>query len=183
MAADIRLVGMLKFHLLILIWIPTSMGFFAYDFTFTETPQFSVALPGDSVYFSCKTNLPNNQENLSWWHNGKSIQGTSKAKGHLTFKVSTEPEVFSQQIGKYQCLAGPRNTTFRLASEDAELSIAYLEDFSVAKDEIIEIFEGNDIVIPCQVPKSVPLPFIQFERNASYFLKNSSLLAYLFCLF
>ena len=180
MAADIRLVGvLLKFHLLllllILMWIPTSiLGFASYDFTFTETPQFSVALPGDSVYFSCKTNLPNNQENLTWWHNGKPIQGATSnkaSKGHLTFKVSTDPEVFSKQIGKYQCLAGPRNTTFRLASEDAELSIAYLEDFSVAKHayEIIEIFEGNDIVIPCQVPKSVPLPFIQFERNVSYF--------------
>ncbi len=36
---------------------------------FEETPQYSVALPGDSVFFSCRTNLPIAEENVTWVHN------------------------------------------------------------------------------------------------------------------
>ena len=30
---------------------------------------------------------------------------------------------------------------------------------------LYQVYEGNDIVIPCQVPKSVPPAFVQFVRN------------------
>jgi hypothetical protein len=36
---------------------------------FESTPQYSVALPGDSVFFSCRTNLPVAEENVTWVHN------------------------------------------------------------------------------------------------------------------
>ena len=41
-----------------------------HDVAFVESPQYSVALPGDSVYFSCRTNLPASLENITWLHNG-----------------------------------------------------------------------------------------------------------------
>ena len=30
---------------------------------------------------------------------------------------------------------------------------------------LYQVYEGNDIVVPCQVPKSVPPAFVQFVRN------------------
>ena len=111
--------------------------------------------------------MPKSQEqNITWYHNKQPFPYQPKAnKGHLTFKVSTNPEIFSKQIGTYQCIAGPVGSSYRVASEEADLNIAYLNDFPPAKDEILEIFEGNDIVIPCQTPESIPPPFIQFEKN------------------
>lgn len=41
-----------------------------------------------------------------------------------------------------------------------------MEDFQGQEEaEVIEIFEGNDAVIPCQVPESVPPAFVHFLRN------------------
>ena len=86
--------------------------------------------------------------------------------GDLTFKVSTDVKVYSKQEGTYQCVGGAQGSRFRVASQEADLSIAKLEDFTgTLKDDLIEVYEGNDIVVPCQVPKSVPPAFVQFVRN------------------
>ena len=44
-----------------------------HDVAFIESPQYSVALPGDSVYFNCRTNLPASLENITWLHNGRPL--------------------------------------------------------------------------------------------------------------
>ena len=84
----------------------------------------------------------------------------------MTFKVSTDVKVYSKQEGTYQCVGGAQGSRFRVASQEADLSIAKLDDFTgTLKDDLIEVYEGNDIVVPCQVPKSVPPAFVQFVRN------------------
>jgi hypothetical protein len=58
----------------------------------------------------------------------------------LTFKVSTDVKVYSKQEGTYQCVGGAQGSRFRVASQEADLSIAKLEDFSgTLKDDLIEV--------------------------------------------
>ena len=94
--------------------------------------------------------------------------------GALTFKVSTDIKVYSKQEGAYQCVGGAQGSRFQIASQEANLSIAKLEDFpATLKDDLIEVYEGNDIVVPCQVPNSVPPPFVQFLQNGNPILDNN----------
>ena len=67
--------------------------------------------------------------------------------GDITFKVSTDAEVYTKQEGTYQCVGGAQGSRFRVASEEADLSIAKLEDFTGGpfKNDLIEVYEGNDI--------------------------------------
>ena len=48
----------------------------------------------------------------------------------MTFKVSTDVKVYSKQEGTYQCVGGAQGSRFRVASQEADLSIAKLEDFT-----------------------------------------------------
>jgi hypothetical protein len=137
--------------LLLVALLPTAVVIMAipHELSFLESPQYSVALPGDSVYFSCKTNLPASLENITWLHNGLALEGLTgsgkarKSKGHLTFKVSQNPDIYEKQVGKYQCIGSAIGSLFRLASEEAELSIAQIGEFKVEKDVTIEVFEVN----------------------------------------
>ena len=158
MAADIRLV--IAFAI-----ISTCANGISHDLTFTESPQYSVALPGWSVYFSCQTNLKAHEETLTWWHNEVPLNSDIDNQRSLIFNISQNPAVFAEQTGSYRCIAGPKGSPFKIASREAELNIAHLDDFQDAKDEIIEIYVSNDVLIPCQVPNSVPPPFIQFEKD------------------
>ena len=56
---------------------------------------------------------------------------------------------------------------FDFSITEAELNIAHLEDFDDDNDDDkeIEIYEGNDAVIPCQVPESIPPAFVHFLYN------------------
>ena len=40
---------------------------------FVEHPQFAVALPGESVFFDCKTNSGAGDEAIRWLHDGELI--------------------------------------------------------------------------------------------------------------
>ena len=40
---------------------------------FVEHPQFAVALPGESVFFDCKTNSDAGDEAIRWLHDGELI--------------------------------------------------------------------------------------------------------------
>ncbi len=164
MAADTHLTA----FILALSWLFLGgQARFYHEVSFIESPQYSVALPGDSVYFNCHTNLPSSLENITWLHNGQALPWHGRSRdGQLTFKVSTDPQVFRQQEGTYQCVGGAQGSQFQIASLEAKLSIAQLEDFvKVNKIEQIEVYEGNDIIIPCHVPKSVPPAFVQFSHN------------------
>ena len=48
---------------------------------FVEHPQFAVALPGESVFFDCKTNSDAGDEAIRWMHDGVLIsKGDSEYK-------------------------------------------------------------------------------------------------------
>jgi hypothetical protein len=93
MAADTHLLILVSASLLIgppyLAWVECSRGGDGgsggsgsyHDVAFIESPQYSVALPGDSVYFNCRTNLPASLENITWLHNGKPLPWKSTTGG------------------------------------------------------------------------------------------------------
>ena len=91
-----------------------------HEVRFVEMPQYSVALPGDSVYFSCATNLPTSLEEITWLHNGQVLKHQQDKfhidKGQLTFKISTDPLVYKSQEGSYQCIGGASGSKFKIAS-------------------------------------------------------------------
>ena len=72
MAADTHLFVLVTSFWTILARVQCSRGGY-HDVAFIESPQYSVALPGDSVYFSCRTNLPVALENITWLHNGNPL--------------------------------------------------------------------------------------------------------------
>ena len=51
-----------------------------------------------------------------------------------------------------------------MASLPASLALAELGDFIPARDDAVEAFVGNDVVIDCTVPDSNPPAFVQFYK-------------------
>ena len=113
MAADTHLLILVSVSLLIgppyLAWVECSRGGDGgsgsyHDVAFIESPQYSVALPGDSVYFNCRTNLPASLENITWLHNGKPLPSKLTTGGmylvHLIWTTNTNLE-FLQWIFVY----------------------------------------------------------------------------------
>jgi hypothetical protein len=87
-----------------------------------------------------------------------------EVQGHLSFRVDTDPANYLRQTGDYRCIAGSRNRF--IASLPAKLRIAHLDDFQpLDKPEVIEAFVGNDVVIGCKVPDSIPPPFVQVLQD------------------
>ena len=99
MAADTHLLILVSASLLIgppyMAWVECSRGGDSsggggsgsyHDVAFIESPQYSVALPGDSVYFNCRTNLPASLENITWLHNGKPLPSKLTTGGMFTKK-------------------------------------------------------------------------------------------------
>ena len=94
MAADTHLLILVSASLLIIgppymAWVECSRGGDSsgphyHDVAFIESPQYSVALPGDSVYFNCRTNLPASLENITWLHNGKPLPSKLNTGGRMT---------------------------------------------------------------------------------------------------
>jgi len=94
-------------------------------------------------------------------------------QGHLSFRVDTDPANYLRQTGDYRCIAGSRNRY--IASLPAKLRIAHLSDFAGTgeKPEVIEVYVGNDVIIGCKVPDSIPPPFVQVIL-VNYFDQNSN---------
>ena len=85
-----------------------------------------------------------------------------EAQGHLSFRVDTDPINYLRQTGDYRCIAGSRNRF--IASLPAKLRIAHLSDFTVIeRPEVVEAYVGNDVIIGCKVPESIPPPFVQVK--------------------
>jgi hypothetical protein len=93
--------------------------------------------------------------------------------------VDTDPANYLRQTGDYRCIAGSRNRY--IASLPAKLRIAHLSDFAGTgeKPEVIEVYVGNDVIIGCKVPDSIPPPFVQvilvnyFDQNSNFQHKNT----------
>lgn len=136
---------------------------------FVEHPQYSVALPGDRVYFSCKTNRASSDHSIRWLHNRKLIPENDPnyqmSNGALTLQMHSSPEAYQNQSGEYQCLSS-LSPSLSIASLPASLSIAKLEDFMFERPKTVEAYRGNDVVIECaQAPESNPPAFIQFYKD------------------
>ena len=144
---------------------------------FVEHPEDVVSLPGDSVFFSCESNTTRK----IWWLHNRTIllnpSGSdhglkmSDSGGSLSFRLGQHASEWTQQVGEYQCVTeqtpedeATRNRYFVL-SRPANLSVAHLLDFKVERNKTIETFEGNDVVIPCRLPWSLPPAFVQFFHD------------------
>ena len=80
--------------------------------------------------------------------------------GSLSFRVSRD------KAGDYQCVSGGVSGRGRalFASLPASLAVAQLGDFAPERDDAVEAFVGNDVVIDCSVPDSNPPAFVQFYK-------------------
>ena len=90
-----------------------------------------------------------------------------RGPGSLSFRVSRD------KAGVYQCVsatgASPaqrRRRTF--ASLPAALAIAQIGNFVPERDETLEAFVGNDVVVDCNVPESNPPAFVQFYKASAF---------------
>ena len=143
---------------------------------FLQNPETVVGIPGDSVYFECNTNVENG--NIWWLFNRSKVISSHKYKiSHggkiLSFKLKSKGGE-SQEVGQYQCVTEQRSSEdvtnnphshYFVASISGHLSLAYLKDFSNRRGNIIEAYEGNEVVIGCDVPKSNPPAFVQYYKN------------------
>ena len=73
------------------------------------------------------------------------------------------------KAGDYQCVTtssgGLSRRRMAVASLPASLALAALGDFPPAgRDDAVEAFVGNDVVIDCTVPDSNPPAFVQFYK-------------------
>eukprot|EP00096_Caligus_rogercresseyi_P016181 TRINITY_DN8749_c0_g1_i1.p1 TRINITY_DN8749_c0_g1~~TRINITY_DN8749_c0_g1_i1.p1 ORF type:complete len:119 (-),score=19.31 TRINITY_DN8749_c0_g1_i1:129-485(-) len=90
---------------------------------FLERPQNSVANPGDTVYFNCKTNA--SEDLIQWAHDGVLLSpldypAYTLSKNFLSFELGESLEDYSVQIGEYQCIGDGS-----LATPPAKLSGIY----------------------------------------------------------
>ncbi|TRY76666.1 hypothetical protein TCAL_10687 [Tigriopus californicus] len=136
---------------------------------FVEHPQYSVALPGDRVYFSCETNRGSSDHSIRWMHNRQLIPENDPnyqmSNGALTLEMHPTAELSQNQSGEYQCVSS-LHRRWSIASLPASLSIAKLEDFMFERPKTLEAYRGNDVVIECaQAPESNPPAFIQFYQD------------------
>ncbi|XP_071749386.1 interference hedgehog-like [Lepeophtheirus salmonis] len=146
---------------------------------FEERPQNSVANPGDTVYFNCKTNI--SEEFVQWTYKGQLISAQELSvytisKNYLSFELGLTKDIYSKQIGEYQCIGRES-----IATLPANLSIAELKEFSSeGKNSSFEVTQGNDVIIHCDVPYSNPPGFVEYYRDGIYLeaevLLNSEIL-------
>ena len=73
------------------------------------------------------------------------------------------------KVGDYQCVTSSGGLSRRrrtaVASLPASLALAALGNFPPAgRDDAVEAFVGNDVVIDCTVPESNPPAFVQFYK-------------------
>ena len=88
--------------------------------------------------------------------------------------MDTDPSNYLRQTGDYRCIAGSRNRY--IASLPAKLRIAHLSDFADdVKPEVVEAFVGNDVIIGCKVPDSIPPPFVQVRSPNFPYLNSENL--------
>ena len=171
MAADIRL------YLTILgSLVSLARTEIYHDFQFVEKPEDISTLPGDKIFFSCATNLPSSLEEILWLHNGNPLQKDQNYRfdnGQLTFKISTDPSFYTQQEGTYQCIGGASGSKFRIASSEAELSIARLGEFAPDRPNTIEMFEVRRLFIRFTMTSlSMTSPF-SMTSLIHYFVRRS----------
>ena len=143
MAADIRLFVTFLSFFCVLHAVEAEIY---HDFKFVEKPEDISTLPGDKIFFSCATNLPSSLEEIIWLHNGNPIEDSKLQhykldSGQLTFKISTDPQIYSLQEGSYQCIGGASGSKFKIASSQAHLRIAHLADFTESRPNNIQMFE------------------------------------------
>lgn len=79
--------------------------------------------------------------------------------GTLSFSLDSAED---SKLGDYRCVSEV-SQMFQV-SKSARVSLAFMDDFLPDKPETLDIFEGNDVIIDCQVPKSNPPAFVQFYK-------------------
>ena len=85
--------------------------------------------------------------------------------GQLAIKVRTSRRHRDRQKGRYECVAGAGDA--QLMSLPAQLDIAHIDKFPAIIDPGPGVVGnvGNNIILPCTPPASVPPPIIQWYKD------------------
>ena len=138
---------------------------------FTEVPQSSVVPPGDTVFFLCKTNVGKEQK-IRWLHNGVVLDPKKRrdiriSNGQLEVIVKNHTRHNDRQKGRYECVAGVENMF--LMSLPAQLDIAHIDKFPDSEPDIEIVGNvGNNVILPCTPPESIPPAIIQWYKNGTH---------------
>ena len=85
--------------------------------------------------------------------------------GQLAIKIRTSRRHRDRQKGRYECVAGTRDIA--LMSLPAQLDIAHIDKFPPVTEPGPGVVAnvGNNVILPCAPPASVPPPIIQWYKN------------------
>ena len=134
---------------------------------------------------SDKTN-PYSDQKIRWIHNGVSLESNKRNGIKITddgdrmeIKIKSSRRHWERQAGRYSCVAGLDGMF--LMSAPALLSIAHIDKFPSSTSTTSVVGNvGNNVILPCKPPTSVPPPIIQWFKDGSPVLleERSSLVSY-----
>ena len=88
------------------------------------------------------------------------------SSGQLSIKIKTSRRHRARQKGRYECVAGVERMF--LMSLPAQLSIAHIDKFpSSSSGTTIVGNVGNNVILPCSPPASVPPPIVQWYKEGT----------------
>ena len=110
-------------------------------------------------------------QKIRWLHNGVSLDAQKRkdiriSNGQLSIKIKTSRRHRDRQKGRYECVAGVDRMF--LMSLPAQLSIAHIDKFpssSSAQGMVGNV--GNNVILPCSPPPSVPPPLVQWYKDGA----------------
>ena len=127
-------------------------------------------------------------QKIRWIHNGVSLESNkrngikiSDSGDRMEIKIKSSRRHWERQAGRYSCVAG-LDQMF-LMSPPAQLKIAHIDKFpssSSSSPSNVVGNVGNNVILPCTPPTSVPPPIIQWYKDGSPVLlaERTSLVSY-----
>ena len=142
-----------------------------------EQPQSAVVRRNDPYTLYCAADKATQ---IKWYHNGEMITDISSEptshrmllpNGALFFlRVASSKK--NNDAGTYWCVAF--NSEGATRSQNATIEVASIEDeFVDSPQSLINIIEGEPLVLPCRPPKGNPEPKVTWLRDGAV-LRNDS---------
>ncbi|KAG8568268.1 hypothetical protein GDO81_013941 [Engystomops pustulosus] len=131
---------------------------------FLSEPLSTVQKPGSTVTLLCSTEIP--RPHITWLFNEELLdkrqsQDVDIHSGHLII-----PALAHQHVGRYQCIIN--SSAGSIISAPADVSMAYLEDFTNSSKVTLVAEEGSSVIINCSAPNSVPRAHIHYKVKGKW---------------